>query len=402
MSQELHNEQTANDVLKILHVISGDLWAGAEAQAYTLMSSLALISGIEVAAATMNDGELASRLRHAGITVFVLNENTRGSIDILFHLRDIMAQWSPQIIHTHREKENVLGSIANWWNTGVPSVRTVHGGPERPAGMHVLNTVRRLVIEKLDRWCAENLQDRIIVVSKELATRLSQELPTEKMVVIENGVDAARLIVEAGVPDFRNNEPTCRHIGLVGRLVNVKRVDLFLKTAALLASTPSKQPWRFHVFGDGPLRAELETMSRELKITSFLRFHGHKRDIATCIAGLDALVMCSDHEGLPMTALEAAALGVPLVAHAVGAMPEITPTEFLVTEHTPAAYARGILRSIQDDGKEIARKMAEGILAKHSAEANAQRVLTLYRMLAAHNSATNFHSSPAPSDEREK
>ena len=60
-----------------------------------------------------------------------------------------------------------------------------------------------------------------------------------------------------------------------------------------------------------PLRSDLQVLSEQLRISGVTTFHGHRADIATCIGGLDALVICSDHEGMPMTALEAAALEFP-------------------------------------------------------------------------------------------
>jgi L-malate glycosyltransferase len=65
------------------------------------------------------------------------------------------------------------------------------------------------------------------------------------------------------------------------------------------------------------------------------------------MAHLDALVFTSDHEGLPMAALEALALGVPVVAHAVGGLPELIDSSargHLVTEQDPEHYAAGIRR----------------------------------------------------------
>jgi glycosyltransferase involved in cell wall biosynthesis len=370
-------------VLKILHVISGDLWAGAEAQACVLISGLVRIPGIEAAAAIMNEGELAGRLRKQGVRVFILYEQDRGPIGILFRLRAVIEEWRPDIVHTHREKENVLGAIANWSARKVPCVRTAHGGPEYQRGGGGLRAARRRVIERLDRWCARRLQARIIVVSRELAIRLSHVLPVEKMVVIENGVDAPTLSAQVGSAEFRRAAPDCVHIGIVGRLVHVKRVDLFLQAAALLNRKGPERSWRFHIFGEGPLRAELEAMSRRCEIADIVMFHGYRQDIATCIAGLDALVMCSDHEGMPMTALEAAALGVPLVAHAVGALPDIAPTEFLVSEQSAIAYAQGVRRALQSDARAITRKMAEGVLARFSADANARAVHALYEQVVA-------------------
>jgi len=369
-------------VLKVLHVISGDLWAGAEAQAYTLLSTLVRMPGLEVGAALMNEGELARRLREVGVEVCVLDERKLGSVKIFFRLRGLLHDWRPHVVHTHRQKENILGALANRTTRNVPCVRTVHGGAEH-AREPGLRGMRRAALDWLDRSCGGSLQQRIILVSRELRTRLGQAFPAGKIVVIENGVDAAALTAQASIAEFRSQEPRCTHVGLVGRLVGVKRVDLFLETAALLQREWSERSWRFHVIGDGPLAGSLHESARASGIADIVTFHGHRADIATCLNSLDALVICSDHEGMPMTALEAAALEVPTVAHAVGGLAEVVAPEFLVRQHSAAGYRDGVLRALQSDGRAIARRKGRQVLAEYSAEVNAERVRSVYEQLVA-------------------
>jgi glycosyltransferase involved in cell wall biosynthesis len=226
------------------------------------------------------------------------------------------------------------------------------------------------------------LQQRVIAVTRELSVRVRGEFPAEKIVVIENGVDTAAVRAEKGIAEFRTAEPQVTHVGIVGRLVEVKRVDLFLETAAVLLRQVPQRAWRFHVFGDGPERSRLEGVSERLQISDRVAFHGHRRDIATCIAGLDALVICSDHEGLPMTALEAAALAVPTVAHGVGGLVEVVPQEFLVARHEVDGYRDGILRALHADGRVIAEKHASATLQSFSAQRNAERIHALYEQVA--------------------
>jgi L-malate glycosyltransferase len=368
--------------LRILHVASGDLWAGAEVQAFTLMSHLTQIPDTEVAAVLMNEGILADRLRSVGIPLYVFDEREVGPIRISAGLRGVLNDWRPDVIHTHREKENILGSLANRSCRNVPSVRTMHGGKEHSA-IAGWRGARRRMVERLDRWCGCRLQQRIIAVTGELAARLRAEFPAANIVVIENGVDVDRVRAEKGTAEFRSAAPDSIHIGIVGRLVEVKRVDLFIQAAALLRRDDPQRSWRFHVFGDGPLRGELEALSERLDMTGGISFHGHRQDIATCIGGLDALVICSDHEGMPMAALEAAALEVPTVAHAVGGLVDIVPEALLVTRHDARGYHDGVLEAVGEECRSIARNRIREVLPRFSAKCNAERVHALYKQVIA-------------------
>jgi glycosyltransferase involved in cell wall biosynthesis len=261
----------------------------------------------------------------------------------------------------------------------VPSLRTVHGASEHaPRGLK--SKLRHAIIGGLDSWCARHVQKRIIAVSSELGKKLESIHPPEKIVVIVNGIDADAIRAQRQPAQFREREPAATHVGIVGRLVPVKRVDLFLRVASALQREAPTRHWCFHVFGDGPLRAELTALAGSLGLAGHVTFHGHRQDIVACMAALDVIVMCSDHEGLPMTALEAAVLGVPLAAHAVGGLTDIVPAEGLVHEHDVRGYSTAVLRMLQM-GPDAAAQVQRRVLEEFSCARNAARTLRLYEEL---------------------
>jgi glycosyltransferase involved in cell wall biosynthesis len=356
--------------VRAMHVISGDLWAGAEVQAFTLLTALRS-AGVEVMTALMNDGELAARLRSSGIKVQVIDERKLGSWQILRALRRLMAAWQPDVVHTHRQKENVLGSFANALAHRVPCVRTVHGAAEHSSKTRLAGRIARAA----DRWCGRHLQQAVIAVSRELAMELETQYPPRHVRVIRNGVDVAAIRAQIAPVNFREREPTAVHVGIVGRLVPVKRVDLFLEIAARLRASQPGTRWRFQVIGGGPLADSLAARARELGLREFVEFHGHRTDSIACIAALDALVLCSDHEGLPMTLLEALAVGTPVVAHAVGGMRECLEADGqagLVFDHAPRAYADAVAALVARGRRN------EMIASLPTSEINAQETLALY------------------------
>jgi glycosyltransferase involved in cell wall biosynthesis len=152
--------------------------------------------------------------------------------------------------------------------------------------------------------------------------RLRKTGRAEKM-LIHNGIDLD------GIPKNPDRMALRRElriakgvplIGAVGRLVPVKNLPALL-TAALILGGKDKR-MQVVIVGDGPERMELQKKRDALGLTKRVVFLGHRHDIHQVIAGLDVLAMPSLHEGLPMTLLEAMALGVPVVAGRVGGIVE--------------------------------------------------------------------------------
>lgn len=358
-------------MLKVLHIISGDLWAGAEVQAFNLLN--ALRSQCDLRVVLMNEGRLAQELKAVGVATHVIDESQHSAFGILLVLRKKIRAYLPDVIHTHRQKENVLGSLANLFASRSVCVRTVHGSNEfEPRGL-------KKIQGKIDDLVGRYLQDGIIAVSGGLHDELADRFGPGKVVVIPNGIDASLLNQNANRVSFINDHDKSWHIGLVGRLEPVKRVDLFLQIAkAMLDDLPSKKPLMFHIIGDGSLKAQLEEEAKKMNLDGRVYFHGHRNDVASCILSLDALVMCSDHEGSPMTGLEALALGKPIVAHKVGGLIDMLEPypEFLVNEQSATAFREALLLLLESP-EPISVRLPEMFTAK----SNAEKTLSFYKNL---------------------
>lgn len=364
--------------MRVLHVISGDLWAGAEAQAATLLGELRGQPGVQLSVVLLNQGELERRLRALDIDVTVLDEAQHSAMVIFWRLLRLMRRLQPQVVHTHRFKENILGSVAARLATRAVCVRTEHGAPEHPtAGLRHLP---RRVLQGLDAWCATRLQAACIAVSDELGQQLRRARPGCNVVVIANGV--AAVAARGAAPSWKQAAPDALHVGIAGRLVPVKRVDLFLQMAALLRGEADGTRWQFHVFGDGPLRPALQQQAAAQDPADGVRFHGHCADMPAQLPYLDVLVMCSDHEGLPMVALEAVAAGTPVLAHAVGGLVDLLPPVLQVTPNVAAIYAQRLRSLVTARATPAARLVPVALPEALTAAHNARCVLQLYRQLA--------------------
>ena len=177
---------TKKAALNVVHIASGDLWAGAEVQLYTLARKLAESPDINVTVALLNHGKLEQELTRAGINVVVVDETTAGALMIMVQLTRIIRRSGADIIHTHRSKENILGSLAGLFAGGVPSIRTVHGAPEHKPSV---KQPGKYVIAMLDYLSARFLQKAIVAVSNDLLSMLENKFPPGKLYVIRNGID---------------------------------------------------------------------------------------------------------------------------------------------------------------------------------------------------------------------
>ncbi len=114
---------------------------------------------------------------------------------------------------------------------------------------------------------------------------------------------------------------TARTIGVIGRLAPEKgHARLLRQMSRVLRAVPDAL---LVVVGGGPLRSQLEELTLELGLDDAVRFVGQQSDVPLVMGALDVVAIPSDHEGLSMVALEAIALGKPIVASDVGGLPEV-------------------------------------------------------------------------------
>jgi glycosyltransferase involved in cell wall biosynthesis len=360
----------------VTHVISGDLWAGAEVQIYQLCKGLIEEATVTPTAVVFNEGLLSARLRDLGMAVDVADEARLGPLQIIKAIRHHCEQYHSQVVHTHGFKENVLGIIAKDL-AGVPvSVRTVHGNPET---QFALTTLHKWLVKQLDLALGRYRQHRVIAVSTQLELRLEKLFPG-KVEKIFNFVDVEAIRAQWPVSRRERTGECC--LAIVGRLVPVKRVDLFLETVAQL--NREGIPCTGRVIGTGPMEHSLKQLAHDLGIAERIDFTCFLDPVSEALSGVDVLLMTSDHEGLPMTLLEALSLEIPIVAHNTGGIPEVLDDGscgWLVGDHSAQGYASSI-REALGAPEETARKLAAGlnrVRSEFALNRNTRKYVELYQ-----------------------
>ncbi len=376
----------SDTILKITQIASGDLWAGAEVQLFTLCNALKELKHIELNVILLNHGELEHKLISSDIKVHIFDESKLSSIRIYKLLCQHLVEFRPGVIHSHRMKENILSSIAAK-QTGIPfSIRTLHGAPEFNISW---TKPHKKLLNWLNIFTGRYLQQKIVAVSPALANDISNLFAKSHIALIENGVDINSL--EPYAIKSHNkllNNPL--KFGIAGRLVNVKRVDVFLAIAKEWVEQHTDKPAEFYIYGDGPLNDELKQLTIRYNLVDVVHFMGHSNQIHQAISSLDALLITSDHEGLPMTLLEAMALGTPVIAHAVGGIPRVLDEQcgWLINSQDARVFVDNLINCVMDTDNKIRRlEMAKSKINKfYSAKTNAQAYYDLYRNLESNKS----------------
>jgi L-malate glycosyltransferase len=365
--------------LTVLHIFSGDLWAGAEVMVYNLLARLKAHPDLRCIALSLNAGVLTEKLIERGIETHVLPEARLSFVQLVVNAFRLFRRRRVQVIHSHGYKGNLVALILAR-SLGVPNlIATLHGLPEplnRAPG-------RRRLIERLDRWILRSHFTRVVAVSHEMRSCLSAlgGMPEERLVVIHNGIEADRCLDPGCPPAAARRTGPPFHIGTAGRLVPVKDFGLFLATAAEIRKEIPDV--RFSILGEGPLREQLERQADDLALTGCVEFLGHVADPWPYYASLDLFLNTSLHEGIPMTVLEAMACGVPVVVAAVGGLPEIVTDGrdgFLVGERDARRYARRCVQLLRnrDRSCRVAQQARDRVREYFSAARMSREYRALY------------------------
>ena len=248
---------------------------------------------------------IITRLNQLQLPYCHLCELAPNSQNALSQLKQAITEYQPSFIHAHGYKASIVSKIIKLTTTPkkLRQISTYHAG-EKPRG-------KVWLYDFIDRYSGF-ISNRSLVVSD----KIRDKIPT-KTTLLNNFIS----IPEQSCSSCKSNSAehcaleentTTYDIGFVGRLSHEKAADRFV---VLAKSNPNQQ---FHIFGDGPERQSLECNQ-----PANLTFHGHQTSMEKAWQTIDVLVVPSRYEGLPMAALEAMARRIPVIATAVGNLPQL-------------------------------------------------------------------------------
>jgi glycosyltransferase involved in cell wall biosynthesis len=371
--------------LSIAHVLSSFEMGGQECVALDL-AKLQRAAGHRVQVLSLSeppDGPMAERFRAAGaLTETVPKRGPSFDPTLALRVAQSLSKAGADIVHTHNPRALVYGAPAAAL-AGLHAVHTKHGvNPDRS---------RRMWLRRV----ASSMVDAYVAVTPTLARVAVErhECDSTQLHVIPNGIDTARfspnpaarrkLRMELGISE------TAWVLGTVGRLAPEKNQGLLIDAVA-----PILDPRRHLVIvGDGPDREALLERARGTLRPDLIHFTGARDDVEAVLACFDAFALTSESEGLPLVVLEAMAMGLPVVATAVGGVPDVIEagkTGFLVPASDRIALMKELLLlskrpQIAQDFAAAGRSM---VLARHSSEHMARDYESLYRRILRAGRAT--------------
>ena len=402
-----------NRPVRILRLIARLNIGGPAIQAITLSSELSkdqyqtlLVCG----SLSPGEGDMAYLALHKGVHRFIIKELGRNislldDLKALFIIRKIIKRYKPEILHTHTAKAGTLGRLAAlslrapiFTSKKIRVFHTFHGHTFHS----YFNRLKTFIFILIERFLAR-FTDSIIVVSdqqKEDICETFKIADEKKIKIIRLGFDLS--VYEKSEPKekalLKNNgcceNPEPLRVGIVGRLTPIKNHSMLLEAINYLSVSAKLDRFKFIVVGDGELKTMLMKEAEKLNVKDAISFRGWQKDMPAIYSELDIVVLTSKNEGTPVAIIEAMAASRPVVATAVGGVPDLIgsvmekkPDGFQIGERgliLPSENAKalaGALLFVLNNRKELKpmiRRAKEFAFANYSQQRLLSDIKTLY------------------------
>ena len=321
--------------------------------------------------------EFTAACRQAGLDVHIIRERFLFDPVIIGAIRELVKAQNPDIVQTHNVKSHFLVRITGTHRRH-PWVAFHHG--------YTWPSLRVRLYNQLDRWSLR-AASKVVTVCHPFARSLERVgVRSERIAIRHNSVKPFLPVTEQRVLEIRRKLGIpfgTRVILSVGRLSREKGQADLIEAVSLLRKENSSRNLRLVLVGDGPDKQKLQNAAEAAGIADCVLFAGHQIDVIPYYTMADLLVLPSHTEGSPNTLLEAMAAALPIIATAVGGVPEMVTDHkegLLVHERSPDKLAAAI--SLVLGSETFRRKLsdsARSAASAYSPSAYCDFMLSLYR-----------------------
>lgn len=342
--------------VRILHLIEHLVVGGAERVLVDIVKNIDKDKFKSIVCVYRDENPLLDELVKTGYPVIYLRKNLLTplfpkflkplfllieSIIFVIRLAKLMRDNNIQILHTHLFSAGLWGRLA----------ALIGGRPKIITTEHTTTDWEKSLKKTVSNRLLNPITDRIVAVTDTVGKTVIdvQKVVPGQVIIIPNGINIDNFSYGKTAKRKTILPGSKPRIAIISSLTPVKRHDLLFE--ALKICFKRIPTISCCVVGDGPERAGLEQIVRNLGISNFVFFLGNRNDVNEILADVDIVVSTSDYEGLPINLLEAMAAGVPVVATDVGGNKDLVDsgkTGILVERGNVEAIANGICNVIEN------------------------------------------------------
>jgi L-malate glycosyltransferase len=295
-----------------------------------------------------------------------------------FRIVGLLRRWQPNVVHVHTggATGGLAVVLAGRLATRACVALTEHDVP----------ALRPKLLDRISRNLLDRLSHTIVSVSRSNARLRKERLGASPgdLAVVLNGIPTENRVVDRQLDHDHARlkvgiEPSAMVIGCVARLTSGKGLDVLIRGFSLASR---HRPCQLLLVGDGPLRAELESLVRSLDVSHLVHFAGYQADPQPYVDAMDIFALCVPVGSQSIALLEAMERGVPPVVTFWGPDEAVVPNQTgLVTRpNDPAALADALLRLMADDSLRLhmGKAAAEHVRRYYSVKRVVDDLLELY------------------------
>jgi len=361
--------------LSLFQLDAGKEWRGGQRQSFFLARELEQ-KGYLIQFVVQPDGPLYHKARASSLSV--LPQKIRSEIDAaaILNLAKAMKRKKCLLVNFHDAHSTAVGSVAAFL-AKVP-LKIITRRVDFPLSKNYLSRLK--YTRNMDAIIAISQAVKKVLIEGGIDSRIIKVIPSGiDFSVFEESFSKNKLRQELslGTEDYL--------AGIVAQLVDHKGHTYLIEAARILRYKAPRL--KILIIGEGQLRTELEKKARENQVQDMIYFLGYREDVPQILASLDLFILSSKLEGMGSSILDAMGSRLPVVATAVGGIPEVVTHEetgLLVSPQNPEALAEAILRLYNDRewASRLGQKGYEEAHQKFSAKKMAERTLHLYEEMA--------------------